>query len=62
MIPLRRGVYCEDGFLLSCGLLRYWGWICYLGSLHSPYMAEGHEIVLVRRSKEPVRVSYHYLG
>ncbi len=39
---------CEDWALMSCGLLRYWGWTAYVGSFVAPSGGEAHAVCLVR--------------
>ena len=39
---------CEDWALFTCGLLRYWGWNCLVGSFGPSDGGTGHALVLVR--------------
>jgi hypothetical protein len=50
---------CEDWALMTCGLLRYWGWTCYVGSFEPPGGREGHAVCLVRGEHRPVRYGYY---
>ncbi len=46
---------CEDWALMSCGLLRYWGWTAYVGSFVAPGGGEAHAVCLVRGEHRPAR-------
>ena len=49
---------CEDWALMSCGLLRYWGWDCYVGRYAPAGGQEGHAVCLVRGERRPARYGY----
>jgi len=49
---------CEDWALMSCGLLRYWGWDCYVGRYAPADGQEGHAVCLVRCERRPARYGY----
>jgi hypothetical protein len=49
---------CEDWALMSCGLLRYWGWDCYVGRYAPPGGQEAHAVCLVRGERRPARYGY----
>ena len=46
---------CEDWALFTCGLLRYWGWDPWVGSLAPSRDAVGHAVCLVRVPDKPGR-------
>jgi hypothetical protein len=46
---------CEDWALFTCGLLRYWGWDPWIGSLAPSENAVGHAVCLVRVPDRPSR-------
>jgi len=46
---------CEDWALFTCGLLRYWGWDTWVGSLAPSESAVGHAVCLVRVPDKPGR-------
>jgi hypothetical protein len=50
---------CEDFALFTCGLLRFWGLECYLGSLQVDGYAIGHAIALVPVTEVPRGFSYY---
>ena len=49
---------CEDWALMSCGLLRYWGWDCYVGRYATPGGQEAHAVCLVRAERRPARYGF----
>jgi hypothetical protein len=49
---------CEDWALMSCGLLRYWGWTAYVGSFVAPGGGEPHAVCLVRSEHRPARYAW----
>ena len=53
------GEDCEDWSLVTAGLLRFWGWECYVGSIGSPDNAESHAVCLVRMNSKPSAYSYY---
>lgn len=44
---------CEDWALVTCGLLRYWGWTGYVGAFYPPMGGNGHAVCLVRWAEKP---------
>ena len=44
---------CEDWALVTCGLLRYWGWESYVGAFFPPDGGDGHALCLVRWAEPP---------
>lgn len=50
---------CEDFALFTCGLLRFWGVDCYLGSLQADGYAIGHAIALVKVTEVPRGFAYY---
>ena len=50
---------CEDFALFTCGLLRYWGVDCYLGSLSQESNASGHAIALIPVGQVPKGFAYY---
>jgi hypothetical protein len=52
------GRACEDWALMSCGLLRYWGWDCYVGRYAPAGGQEAHAVCLVRGERRPARYGY----
>jgi len=43
---------------MSCGLLRYWGWDCYVGRYAPAGGREGHAVCLVRGEWRPAHYGY----
>lgn len=54
---------CEDWSLVTAGLLRFWGWEAYVGSI-SPTSGVGHAVCLVRMNAKPSASHsyYHFDG
>ena len=44
---------CEDWALMTAGLLRFWGFDAFVGSLRPPDDSSGHAVCLVRLDGEP---------
>jgi hypothetical protein len=51
---------------MTCGLLRYWGWDCYIGCYAPAGGQEAHAECLVRGERRPARYGYvtvdHFLA
>lgn len=50
---------CEDWALLTCGLLRYWGWTGYVATFSPPGGGSGHALCMVRRLDLPWGFEYY---
>ena len=50
---------CEDWSLVTAGLLQFWGWETYIGSLRSPDDEGAHAICLVRLRQKPSTYGYY---
>jgi hypothetical protein len=50
---------CEDWSLVTAGLLQFWGWETYIGSLRSSDGEGAHAVCLVRLSSKPSTYSYY---
>jgi len=56
---------CEDWALMACGLLRYWGWECYIGCYAPPGGQEAHAVWCAPAAAPPgqyVPVDYEVVG
>jgi transglutaminase-like putative cysteine protease len=49
---------CEDFALFTCGLLRYWGVECYLGSFSGDGSSTGHAVALIPVDRVPDGYTY----
>ena len=45
--------------MATAGLLQFWGWETYIGSLRSPDDEGAHAVCLVRLSRKPSTYSYY---
>ena len=52
---------CEDWALVTCGLLRFWGYEAYVGSIGDPSGMSGHAVCLVPQQERPVGMTYFEL-
>jgi hypothetical protein len=52
---------CEDWALITCGLMRYWGYKAYVGCMAPPGNNSGHAICLIPQTKEPAEVGHYFL-
>jgi len=50
---------CEDWALMTCGLLRYWGWDSYVAAFYPPNGGDGHALFLVRWTDLPWGFDYY---
>jgi len=55
----RGGGDCEDWALVTCGLLRYWGWDGYVAALFPPGGGDGHALCMARRAEPPRGFEYY---
>jgi len=51
---------CEDWSLVTAGLLRFWGYRSYIGSLRSPDDRQGNAVCLVWSEEKPPRFVYYH--
>lgn len=58
----QRGGDCEYWALMTCGLLRFWGWNGYVGAFYPPSGGDGHALCLVCWNERPGSLGYHYLS
>jgi hypothetical protein len=49
---------CDDWALVTCGLLRFWGWESYIGCLSGPANGENHALCLVWSKTRPAHGQY----
>ncbi len=52
---------CEDWALFTCGLLRYWGWDPWVGSLGPAGGGTGHAVCMVRLAEKPPRFAWWHI-
>jgi hypothetical protein len=57
----RGGGDCEDWALFTCGLLRYWGWDAWVGSLAPSEHGDGHAVCMVRLAQKPSRYAWWHV-
>lgn len=50
---------CEDWSLVTAGLLRFWGYGAYIGSIRSPDNLQGHAVCLVKTPDKPQNFLYY---
>jgi len=50
---------CEDWALVTCGLLRYWGWDGYVAAFYPPGGGDGHALCMVRWTDMPRGFDYY---